>query len=165
MTIGASLHSSTDDPVLEGPSAVWQRIHRDDQSNASSFLLCDLSTDGGTRIDALTCLCALKPLYPVWEVVVGVVVIGARRNDELCGGGTPGRRVARPGAGGRGINPELVSMFGVLNPLDESEDEESEVAARWALLIAGKESGASSSPAVSDPIVLILLIDFWDWFE
>jgi hypothetical protein len=80
-----------------------------------------------------------------------VVAIGARRDDELFGGGTPIWRVPRLGIGGGGINAESVSIVGILDPLDESNEDEGSAAARCALFIAGKAGGASSSPAVSDP--------------
>ena len=80
-----------------------------------------------------------------------MVPMGERSDDELFGGGTPSWRVARLGIGGGGINAESVSIFGMLDSLDECDDEEWDATARCALLIAGKAGGMSSSPAVSDP--------------
>jgi len=134
---------------------------------ASSFLLCILSTDGGMRSNVSTPLrsrpddfklAQSNGPYPGASATFlegffgrSVVAIGESKDGDAAWGfarGVPGCRLAKPGRGGGGINASSLSIVGILGEPLGAEDEG---VARWALFSAGNAGGTSSSPAVFDP--------------
>jgi len=140
---------------------------------ASSFVLCILSTDGGMRSSVSTplrsCpddlrLAQSNGPYPgasatFFEGFFGrsVVAIGASKDDEdaTCdrgARGTPGCLLAKSGRGGGGISfASSLRIVGIWEGWVDVLGMEDEGAARCALFRAGNAGGTSSSPAVLDP--------------
>ena len=100
--------------------------------------------------------CTFLETFGRFVVLVGnvrVFDVGGTNSEPEVVAGTPGVLLANPGTGGGGINPAALSdsIFG--GPF---EREEEEVAARCALLRAGKAGGVSSYSSSSGPLMVIV---------